>query len=237
MKKLKLLLAVILFLVGTVTVSAQFMGNSKTSNRSSDGYSSFRIGYAPTTLKGYAFDREYEDSDDVFLNGHTFSINYSFAKPISASPVLWEAGLSLEFGLWHDHGNGFGSDLYLGSLNVPINIMYVLSLGNDINIYPYAGINGRLYVFGSEREYDYASGAKETKYYNIYDDNYWGDGTGTGAKRFTFGYQAGVRLGISRFFASIGYSGDFIPFMEYDENELSYKSKMERIEIGLGIRF
>ena len=143
MKKIHFLLVAGLFLMGTVTASAQFMGGSSRVASTAEGYNSIWLGYAPTTLKA-------SGGLDVSISGfNSFSIGVLHTAPFQNLPLLWEVGANFEY--THKSGDVVlmeDAKVNVMSIKVPFNIVYAFPLGDGMMAYPYVGLNARGYLSG-----------------------------------------------------------------------------------------
>ena len=190
MKKLCFILAVGMMLSMTTTASAQFMGSPSRSRNyvSADAFTTFWLGYAPISLK----------YDDVSLSGiNLFSIGISNATPLAGSSFLAEFGGYVDWVNWKRSESGDAVRVNIVGAKVPINLMYPFALADGITVYPYAGLNARVLVFGqASANYD---GEKETV------DIFSIDDSDVDLKRVSLGYQVGFRARISNLMVGIGY--------------------------------
>lgn len=190
MKKLSIILAVGLMLSVTTTASAQFMGSPSRSMNyaSADAFTSFWLGYDPISLK----------YDDISISGiNLFSIGISSATPLAGSSFLAEFGGYVDWVNWKKSESGDSVGVNVIGARVPINLMYPFALADGITVYPYAGLNARVLVFGQASvKYD---GEKETV--DIFSDN----DSDVKIKRLSLGYQLGLRARISNIMVGIGY--------------------------------
>lgn len=107
-------------------------------------------------------------------------------------------------------------------VKVPISLMYGLDLADNVVIYPYAGLNARFFIVGKVTE----KYQNESESQNIFED-------GNGLKRFSLGYQVGLRAKLSGFIIGVGYE-DMITSMSSQSN---VNLKINMITISAGIPF
>ena len=244
MKKIHFLLAAGLFLIGTATASAQFMGSSSRVASTSEGYNSVWVGYAPTTLK-FSANGFSSSVDDI----NTFSVGALHAAPLQDFPLLYEFGGILEWSRYADkEKDSWGttsSTVNMIGIRVPLNILYAYDLGNGLTVYPYLGLNVKGYIIGKLTEKFSDGDESVTKTYNLfskkdmeelagydYEDMEDLIDFGFAAKplnRFTLGYQLGLRVGYSNFFASVGYMADLTKITDY--------TKASMWTLGVGMSF
>lgn len=214
MKKLAFIFCAALMLSVGSTASAQFMGGNgggRSVVSSADAFNTLWLGYAPTSIK---------DDDSHSTSGYnTFSLGFTRAMPISGAPILVEAGLFADWMTKTEKEGKSKKTTNMVDAKVPVNVMYPLAVGDAFTLYPYAGLNARLYVIG---KYSYSyDGEKETA--DVFDDD--------SLKRFSLGYQVGVRARISSFLVGIGYE-DMITSL-YDD----FTAKFNYITLSVGIPF
>lgn len=251
MKKIHFLLAAGLFLIGTATASAQFMGSSSRVASTSEGYNSVWVGYAPTKAK-FAYSGFSSTLDKI----NTFSVGALHAAPLQNFPLLYEFGGMLEWSRYSDSSSNDGfKETMTGNLiglRIPLNLLYAYDLGNGLTVYPYLGLNVKGYIVGKVTEKYSYEGESYTETYNlfskkdmekmagggIYDDDYDYyydddmDDFGVAAKplnRFTLGYQLGLRVGYSNFFGSVGYMADLTKITDH--------TTVNMITLGVGMSF
>lgn len=210
-----MMLAAAAIFAGTMTASAQFMGGSSRT-AGADGYSAIWAGYAPTTFKT-SYDGS-SHSEDGFS---TFSIGWTKATPLQSS-LLGEYGVFADLTYKSEKDGGVTSTMMLLGAKVPVNVLYALPLGEGITVYPYAGLNGKLYLIGTEKD-KYEDESETT---NLFSKDDMDDDA---FKRLTIGYQFGLRVGFGNYFASIGYTDDLTKIADY--------TTINKIEIGVGMLF
>lgn len=214
MKKLAFIFCAALMLSVGSTASAQFMGGNGSGRSvvsSADAFNTLWLGYAPTSMK----------VDSHSTSGYnTFSLGFTRAMPISGAPILVEAGLFADWMTKTEKEGKAKITTNMVDAKVPVNVMYPLAVGDAFTLYPYAGLNARLYVIGKQ-SYSY-DGEKETV--DLFDDD-------SDAKRFSLGYQFGVRARISSFLVGIGYE-DMITSLSDDGT-----AKINYITLSVGIPF
>ena len=210
MKNFRTLLAVC-FLAMTTAVSAQIAKTVDT-----NGWQGVRLSYNNYTLdeRGIEYDA---------IPGFEFG----FVKAFSISqihPLFLEAGASFVY-TTGDIFSEDGLDLSLSmfSLNVPFNVGYKVTLGDNISLFPYAGLSLKGHLSG-DMEMSYY-GESETA--NIFDEDEMGD---DGVfKRFQIGWQIGATLNIDKFNVGLSYGTDFM--------EISKNVDTKTFKVSLGINF
>ena len=141
---------------------------------------------------------------------------------MSGAPVDFEIGGFVD---WSNYTEGNKEkDIYnVVDVKVPVNLMYPLNLADNVVVYPYAGVNARFFVLGRWTE----------KYENESEsvDLFGNDFDWYGLKRFSLGYQVGLRARISNIIAGIGYEDMFTSVTKEDTVKAGY------ITISVGVPF
>ena len=212
MKKFSILIAAVLMMSAYIPASAQFMnGNGGRSVSSpTERFNAFWAGYAPTSMR----------SGSVSVSGfNTFSIGVTHTGPLAGSPILLEYGGYLDWTNKAEKEGKYKVHTDILDVKIPGNVIYPLNLADNVKLYPYAGLNARVFVLGTatERYED----VKETE--NLFED---GD-----IKRFSLGFQVGIRAGFGKFIAGIGYE-DMLTSIS---DELT--TKVNYITLHIGIPF
>lgn len=155
----------------------------------------------------------------------TFSLGYTISRPLkdSSLPLLVESGIYASL-LNYTKSNKHTGNLV--SLKVPANLLLHIGLSPDFVIYPYAGLYGKLNVFGRETYQTTTSDGTVKKTLNILDK---GDMGNNAIKYFLIGYQGGVRLRFSRYYASFEYESSFTNWTS--------SAKYHLTSFGIGIMF
>ena len=224
MKKIHFLLAAGLFLIGTATASAQFMGSTSRVASTVKGYNSIWLGYNPTTVK-YSEDG-YSESRDF----NTFSLGVLHAAPFQELPLLYEFGGIVEYTNRTDKEEDFDAKVSYNLLGVrvPLNLLYALELSDGFTLYPYIGLNAKGYVIGKASvKVDGQTHSVDLFGKNDSDD--FSELEEERLKRFTLGYQLGLRAGFSKYFASIGYTADLTTIADH--------LKVSMLTLGVGMSF
>ena len=106
--------------------------------------------------------------------------------------------------------------------------MYSLQVSDAFRIEPYAGIYGRINIWGQMKDDDGDS-------VNIFDDSDMGDAA---AKRFQLGWNAGVNFRITEAFTiGAGYFMDILKLQSYSSGKHDVKTNLQGFDITLGINF
>ena len=208
MKRIKFFMVACLLGIAS-TVSAQFV-NTNSSNSSMSGSSDvvswqgLRISYLPVSING-------DQGGDISINGASIGYVKSYAIS-STAPLFIETGANAS---WIG-GELEDSDIKLNmfSVNVPINLGYKFSFGDNNGIFPYAGLTLRGNIIG------------KMKYDDESVDVFKGDDAW---KRFQIGWQIGVGATFNTFFVGASYGSDFSDIFE------DAKIAMPSLTIGFNI--
>ena len=223
MKNLRYYLSVCLLICSTA-VSAQLTNPSSESTvnkttQSSDTWRGLKVSYKPITL-------DYNGGDDA-LTG--FSAEYVLSFKLSdTTPLFLESGLGYQYVTYEESAEAEGvkikAELALHSLYVPFNLGYKHYFDEKFAIMPFIGLNLRGNISGEMTlSEDYYG---EEYDLDLFDDN---DMEDEAWNRFQIGWQIGIGLNISKFYAGISYGSDF--------NELYEDAKLKTTSITLGINF
>ena len=183
-----------------------------------EGYTSAWVSYAPTT-----FNTKSGATSSNQDGYNTYSVGVLKAIPIQNLPFLFEFGGNLE---WMHYKKAYDSYSYARNflgVRLPISFIYALSLTDDFILLPYAGFNAKGYLLGTSKTH-YFSGAINDSTTNLFSSD-----RSNPYKRFTLGYQVGLKVSYTRFFASIGYSKDL--------TIISSNSYFSMVTIGIGMSF
>ena len=208
MKKFYSFFAAVILLFVSTSSFAQFVGgNGKGYRVTSDSFSTFWLGYAPTSWK-------VGDTSESGYN--TFSLGITHMSSLSGSPVF------LEYGAYVDWMNKTKSKRTYNFLDikVPVNLMYPLAIADGITFFPYVGLNVRGYVLGNNT---YRSGDFSETFEYFGESNYY--------NRFGLGYQVGLCASFSTIMARIGYEDMFTSIHKDTIQKINY------LTLGIGIPF
>ena len=172
-----------------------------------EGFGSFYAQYNISNMK-YSHD-SYSHSESF----NAVSLGYNYAIPLS-DPLYIELGVAGQYS-WKSED---GASTSIVSAKVPLNIFYGFEISDGIFIDPFAGVYGRVHAWGQIKE--------DGESIDIFKDIEDG---GMGAKRFQFGFQAGLRFRISNFMIGAAYSQDL--------SEITKHTKINSIDLTLGVTF
>lgn len=238
MNYLKPFIVALLFIL-PVPVFAQFVNPDKSSKKFNNRFR-VALSYNPVNI-----NTDRGDAENLDLQGISASILECFSINRTL-PFYIETGIRLSYSWLTEEdecayviatGNVYSilsvditQKLKYVNIAIPVNLAYRFSFSNtDISITPYAGIILKYNILGriiqevtaedikgieSEMEYNYNMFDKD----DVGRKNTW--------NRLQFGWNAGVRIGFSRFDIGIGYGKDF--------SELGRKLKTDNFIISLG---
>ena len=227
MRKLRVLALAAMAAVA-VSASAQVYGNDyqykpTSSTLYGSDNESFGLFYAQYNAVTQHMTVTDHDSENTSLNG--LSLGYSHFIPLGDIPLFLSPGGAVQ---WFFKSRSEGSVDYktnMISVKIPINLMYSFLISDNFRIEPYAGIYGRVNIWGENKE-SYG-GKSETV--NIFE----GD---DGAKRFQLGWNAGVNFRIADVFTiGAGYFMDLLKFQNYSSGKHDVKTNFQGFDITLGI--
>ena len=128
---------------------------------------------------------------------------------------------------YEDEGS-YGARISLGYIEVPVMLNYKFFIGNDIALYPSAGLYYAFGVAGNEAET--FKGEKLGEPSDVF-------GEEEGLRRSDFGYRVGISASWRNFVLSAGYEGSILnvaqPFDDEDFG-ISLKAKNLNILVTLG---
>ena len=220
MKTINVMAVAALMFACSSTSFAQFVGTgggSRASAGSADQFTTFWVTYAPTNFKGGISGYSIGES-----GYNTFAMGLTHASPLSGSSLMVDYGAFAEWIHKSETDDGVKMSEDLIGVKVPISLMYGLDLADNVVIYPYAGLNARFFIVGKVTE----KYQNESESQNIFED-------GNGLKRFSLGYQVGLRAKLSGFIIGVGYE-DMITSMSSQSN---VNLKINMITISAGIPF
>ncbi len=182
---------------------------------------------------GVRFSYDNIKLDETTLNGA--SATYVKAWQLSKkAPVYLEAGLNVDWGIKSTDIGGFinaamsgesstDATLNLVNLSIPLNLGYYIPVaGNNLGIAPYAGVDGKVYVYGN------LNGMGEN--WNIFDKDKLGKTFS--ASRFQAGWHVGLNLHIARkYVVGASYGADFTKFQKETD------TKVKKLQVNVGYNF
>jgi opacity protein-like surface antigen len=162
------------------------------------------------------------DSENESLNGIT--LGYSHFIPLGDIPLFVSPGGAVQY--FFKSKDGVKTNMI--SLKIPINLMYSFQVSDAFRIEPYAGIYGRINIWGQMKE----DGGESL---NFFDSDKMGDAA---AKRFQLGWNAGVNFRITEAFTiGAGYFMDILKLQDYTVGKHDIKTNFQGFDITLGVNF
>jgi opacity protein-like surface antigen len=111
------------------------------------------------------------------------------------------------------------------SAKIPVNLVYSFQVSDNFRIEPYAGIYGRINIWGQEKVGDESA--------NILSSDDFGDAA---CKRFQLGWNAGVQFRITEAFTiGAGYFMDLMKLQNYSSGKHDIKTNFQGFDFTLGI--
>jgi len=161
------------------------------------------------------------DSDNTSVNA--ISLGYSYYIPLGDMPLFIAPGGAVQW--FFKEENSIKTNLI--SLKIPVNVMYSFQVSDAFRIEPYAGIYGRVNIWGEAKSHGESV--------SLFDEDEWGDAA---AKRFQIGWNAGVNFRITEAFTvGAGYFMDIMKFQDYSSGRHDVKSNFQGFDITLGVNF
>ncbi|MEE3416260.1 MAG: outer membrane beta-barrel protein [Prevotella sp.] len=246
MKQIKFLVIVAALMVCSIA-SAQFTRSSRSGSSSlnTDGWQSIFIMYSPTTLSTSITQKNVKkQSLDSNLTGLTFGYNKAFSVSKNI-PLFVKVGgeLKYSYGKENEEIDRVKCDVKYSffSVKVPTSVVYDISIANNIDILPYAGVYFRYNISHKEKltlndDYYYYDSSEKYEM-DLFDK----------INRFQVGWHIGADVMFNRkFYAGVGYSSDITKFCDddynynddgYDYISYHYKADSHAINITLGFVF
>lgn len=159
------------------------------------------------------------DSENTSFNGIT--LGYSHFIPLGDIPLFLSPGAAVQW--FFKSKDGYKTNMI--SLKIPINLMYSFQVSDNFRIEPYAGIYGRINIWGEDKYQSQSA--------NIFDSDKYGD---EAAKRFQLGWNAGLNFRITDAITiGGGYFMDLLKFQSYSSGKHDIKTNFQGFDITLGI--
>lgn len=234
----KILLACLFVLSGTMAF-AQFSGSKSGSATTTNGWSSLRVSYGFNSSSWKNTER-----GNSTTSGSELTL--AWAKGISLSkslPIFLELGPEVswitESDKDMDKKTDLGDKYNQLSLNIPINVGYLIQANDDISIFPYVGLKPKFNVMEktSGERYDDWDDTKEEYTLNFFDEEMEFDDKAFG-NRLQLGLQLGCSVNYQKFHFGLSYGTDLTNAAyaeeEYhkDKFEMSLKNSSVRLTVG-----
>lgn len=234
MKKLRFL-ALAAMAAFAVSVSAQVTYGNDYQYKPSSGTlygadnESFGLFYAQYNLTTAHNTVTNHDSENTSFNGVT--LGYSHFIPLGDIPLFLSVGAAAQ---WFFKSEGSKSDILSANINmisakIPLNLMYSFQVSDNFRIEPYAGIYGRVNIWGQAKRTDGSISVNA----NILSSDDFGDAA---CKRFQLGWNAGVQFRITEAFTiGAGYFMDLMKLQNYSSGKHDIKTNFQGFDFTLGI--
>lgn len=226
MKKLFMLAAACgMFLSASAQHATEMEVNYYDTNSS---YNIIGLSYDYTSLNGKNF--EFAENKSMGLNG--FGIEYIHGFSLSSTtPLFLELGAKLNMGFGKatspEDSESFVKVQNL-RVNIPVSLAYRYSIGSNMAITPFVGLDFRVNVLNRANDGD------EYGWYSLFDKDEVGDDTWN---RFQMGWHLGARFEYEKISLAVSGGTDFIKAFSYKED--GYKSHVStgNLAVTLGYRF
>ena len=180
---------------------------------------SFGLFYAQYNLTTEHITVTNHDSENTSLNGVT--LGYSHFIPLGDIPLFLSPGAAVQWFFKSEDGHKTN----MISAKIPVNLMYSFQVSDNFRIEPYAGIYGRINIWGQEKVGDESA--------NILSSDDFGDAA---CKRFQLGWNAGVQFRITEAFTiGAGYFMDLMKLQNYSSGKHDVKTNFQGFDFTLGI--
>lgn len=180
---------------------------------------SFGLFYAQYNLTTEHITVTNHDSENTSLNGVT--LGYSHFIPLGDIPLFLSPGAAVQW--FFKSKDGHKTNMI--SAKIPVNLVYSFRVSDNFRIEPYAGIYGRINIWGQEKVGDESA--------NILSSDDFGDAA---CKRFQLGWNAGVQFRITEAFTiGAGYFMDLMKLQNYSSGKHDIKTNFQGFDFTLGI--
>jgi opacity protein-like surface antigen len=175
-------------------------------------YAQYNLTTAHTTVTNH-------DSENTSLNGVT--LGYSHFIPLGDIPLFLSPGAAVQW--FFKSKDGHKTNMI--SAKIPVNLVYSFQVSDNFRIEPYAGIYGRINIWGQEKVGDESA--------NILSSDDFGDAA---CKRFQLGWNAGVQFRITEAFTiGAGYFMDLMKLQNYSSGKHDINTNFQGFDFTLGI--
>ena len=224
--------------------------NSKIYGSDNEGFGLFYIQYNPSKYhaKAKSTHGELEAGTDN-QTWNALSLGYSYYIPLGDIPLFIAPGVAAQWYFYSDK-TSYMNELYYGdnynveqevkcnmiSAKIPINLMYSFEISDAFRIEPYAGVYGRINIWGEDKVEETMGGEKMSESLNLFDKDDMGEYLKW--KRFQFGWNAGVNFRITDAFTiGAGYYMDLTKVVDASHNGSELKTNFQGFDITLGVNF
>lgn len=224
MKKLFMLAAACgMFLSASAQHATEMEVNSYETN---SGYNIIGLSYDYTSLSGKNF--EFAENKSMGLNG--FGVEYIHGFSLSSTtPLFLELGAKLNMGFGKatepDDSEYFVKVQNL-RVNIPVSLAYRYSIGSNMAITPFVGLDFRVNVLNRANIDD--------EWYSLFDKDEVGDETWN---RFQMGWHLGARFEYKKVSLAVSGGTDFIKAFSYKEDDYKSHVSTGNLAVTIGYRF
>ena len=191
-----------------------------------DAFGLFYVQYNAVTEHATITNHDSENESNSAV-----SLGYSYYIPLGDIPLFFSPGVAAQWFFDSEKEDGIETKSNMISAKIPINLVYSLQVSDGFRIEPYAGIYGRINIWGQIKET--YRGVSET--FNLFDKDDMGD---VAFKRFQFGWNAGLNFRITDAFTiGAGYFMDLTKIISYSKGKHDVKGNFQGFDITLGVNF
>lgn len=213
-----------------------------------EGYNRVAVSFDNTHF-GYNKEMKLDQEMDGFgMNG--FGINYVHGFGV-AENMFVETGLNVDFGwaskkIWEESDeDGTNKEFFKAkniNMQLPVNFVYRIGVGENMWVSPYVGLNFKLNLVSKYRNTwePLEDGEKDPDWVNVYSDS---EKDGMGHKdltwnRFQMGWHVGCGFQFSKYYLGVQWGTDFIPAYSHKfEDGEKYKVSTSNLKVSLGYTF
>lgn len=197
--------------------------NSTIYGSDNEAFGLFYVQYSPGQFHVKASADGKSESENESVN--VISLGYSHFIPLGDIPLFISPGAAAQ---WFFKSKD-GHKTNIVSVKIPVNLMYSFQVSDAFRIEPYAGVYGRINIWGQQKV--------DGESVNIFSDSDMGDAA---AKRFQLGWNAGVNFRITDAFTiGAGYYMDILKLQDYSTKvygySIDYSARFQGFEFTLGV--
>ena len=191
-----------------------------------DAFGLFYVQYNAVTTHTTVTNHDSENESSSAV-----SLGYSYFFPLGDMPLFLSPGAAVQWFFDSEKEDGIEEKTNMIAIKIPINLVYSFQVSDGFRIEPYAGIYGRVNVWGQSK----VSGGGESVKWNLFDKDDMGDAA---YKRFQFGWNAGINFRITdAFTVGAGYFMDLTKIVSYSSGKHDIKGNFQGFDITLGVNF
>lgn len=204
--------------------------NSSIYGSDNEGFGLFYLQFSPSQMHSKATNHGTSVTDNESINA--LSLGYSYYIPLGDMPLFLAPGGAVQWFFKSKSESGVDDKTNMISVKIPVTVMYSFQVSDAFRIEPYAGIYGRINIWGEEK----LESGGYSKSINVFDEDDMGENMA--AKRFQMGWTAGVNFRITdAFTVGAGYYMDFLKFQDYSYREHELSTNFQGFDITLGVNF